>query len=173
MRDKEGNELFTCKECGSHRVKVVHQYMTTTTTQQSMPCACVPRAIAATRRILHVDSWEESFELDGQHRWSDPLGEPEKLESVDDEAEIEVTCKSCYEKGTWPAEEDDLSQEPREEQGSRDHRVECMGCGRELAFAWSHPGSDNKGTGLIWPVECTDYNPTLVWLDPRYGDGDD
>jgi hypothetical protein len=167
--------LFTCKKCGSHRLKVIQHYRTATIAQESMPCGCTPGAVAATRRVQRLSTWEEVFELNPEHHLSERRDEPRRVDVDERETEIDVACRDCYGKGTWSGEEDDLTEEPVEDEAGLEFWVRCWDCDREIPFAWTEKGLDGKGAGRIWPVECTDYDPDRTWLDPRYrksgGDG--
>lgn len=169
MRDESGKKLFTCKECGAHRLKVILRYRTASITQESMECTCNKGAVAATRRTRHVNTWEEQFDLEGDHSWSERIGNPTNVDTSKEEMEIDVACQKCFEGGEWPGEDDDLTEEPIEEQRSREHWVRCRGCDREIRFAWSS-SEISYGESPIWPVECTDYDPATTRLDPRYKD---
>ena len=162
---------FTCKECGAHRLEVTTRYQTSTMAQESMWCSCSPGAVAATRRVRRVNSWQERYKLDlVEHRLSTRVGEPENLHTDQENTEIDVACEKCYGKGNWSGEDDDLTEEPIEKAGSRQHWVRCAGCKREIAFAWSEKDLDGQGSGRIWPVECADYDADKTWLDPKYSE---
>jgi hypothetical protein len=173
MGEEDVSHPFTCKECGAHRIEVTVEYQTATMAQESMWCSCSPGAVAATRRVRRVNTWRERYRLDlVEHRLSTRIGEPEKVESEQESTEIDVACEKCYETGAWSGEDDDLTEEPIEKPGSRQHWVRCRDCKREVPFAWSEKDTDGQGSGRIWPVECADYDPRTTWLDPRYS-GDD
>jgi hypothetical protein len=171
MAGQANRHLFTCRECGSHRLKVIVHYRTATVAQESMPCTCAGEMVAATRRVRRVTTWQEEHELSLEHHLSERIGEPERVDVEEEQEEIDVACRTCFESGEWSGEDDDLTEEPIEEEGSMEHWVRCRGCDREIAFAWSEAGLDGKGAGRIWPVECADYDPGRTWLDPRYGKG--
>ena len=173
MDDENGRHPFTCKKCGAHRLEVTTRYQTSTIAQESMQCSCSPGAVAATRRVRRVNTWRERYRLDlVEHRLSTRVGEPENLHTDQENTEIDVACKKCYEKGVWSGEDDDLTEEPLERPGSRQHWVHCRDCKREIPFAWSERDLDGHGSGRIWPVECADYDPRTTWLDPKYSEED-
>jgi len=64
-----------------------------------------------------------------------------------------------------PAEDYEIL-EPESDTGSDKYFVNCAGCDREVEFGWSKL---NRG-GLIFPVECSDFNPDGLWPEPRYLD---
>jgi len=171
MGEEDVSHPFTCGECGAHRLEVTVEYQTATMAQESMWCTCNPGTVAATRRVRRVNTWRERYRLDlVEHRLSTRIGEPEKVDSEQESTEIDVACEKCYEAGTWSGEDDDLTEEPIEKLGSRQHWVHCRDCRREVPFAWSEKDTDGQGSGRIWPVECTDYDPRTTWLDPRYAE---
>ena len=154
--------LFTCKDCGSHDLDVVHEYEFVTQHTDVLPCTCgaAEDGIAARTSWEKVQAFQESGPLDDDHHWE--YEEPEEIDTQEEEGDLEVFCAGCL------AEAEDWEEESHEakidEGESNQFFVHCAMCNREIEFGWSHPDR----AGRIWPAECSDFNPWLSWPEPRY-----
>jgi hypothetical protein len=57
-----------------------------------------------------------------------------------------------------------LTVETEIDEESTEYSVVCASCSREVEFGWSRP--DRQGD--IWPAECPDFDPSVVWPEPRF-----
>lgn len=101
--------------------------------------------------------------LDDEHRPSLKWGSEQLNETEEDERDFEINCRECFEANgddeqAWETQEEEPEVEDEE------FTVRCAECGHEIEFGWSHPG---RG-GRIWPVEAADFDPWLIWPEPRY-----
>lgn len=161
-----GEYIFTCKDCRSHDLLVVHEYVIVEHYNKTLPCVCgnTIDEIAALRSYYVATACRESGWLDDDHRST--YEESEETEDLGEkEDDYQVFCKECLENAEgedWAIEHD----ESEVDEDSNEFYVYCGGCNREIEFGWSHP---NRG-GRIWPAECTDFNPWKCWPEPRYTD---
>jgi hypothetical protein len=166
MSQSKTEYFFTCKDCGSHDLQVVHEYTIISYHTETLPCDCgnTSDGIAALRSSHVATTYRDWGWLDDEHRWEKE--ESEKIEDDVEYDEAEVFCQKCYQKAEeqdWePAEEE--SEEVEEDEDSTEFYVYCDGCDREIEFGWSHPNRE----GRIWPAECIDFNPWKSWPEPRY-----
>ena len=157
--------LFTCKECGSHDLRVVRHYSMTNPITKTLYCDCgnASDEIAAEREILITARYEDWGLLDDHHRW-DYQKRGNKVKELDEEKErYEVFCHECLE----DAEADDWETEEGDgeiDENSYEYFIYCDGCEREIEFGWSHEHQQ----GRIWPAECTDFNPWKCLPEPRF-----
>lgn len=132
---------FTCKTCGGHKLTVTRFWSVL-----SGP---------------NLGSWQEWGPLDADHRWHYEFQEKVE-ENPDDEGARGDTGMFV---------EDDTASETEEleifglESGPEndEYYLNCENCDRKIEFAWSQP---NHG-GLIFPVECSDFVPTIYWPESR------
>jgi hypothetical protein len=133
---------FTCTECGDHDLVVTHVW----------------NILAGS----DTERWQEWGPLKNDHHWQFEF--EEKIEDHADD-EVELGDFSDF-------EEDDSTSEPEEyeihevetDKESDEFFVNCGNCDREIEFGWSKPNR----TGLIYPVEFSDFNPSDTWPDPKY-----
>lgn len=156
------DHLFTCKNCGSHDLRIEWEYAVIHHCKQTLPCDCGKTidGIAAQYDYDIVRSYRYMGFLDETHHWEKE--ESEMLDEEKGEDNLEVFCNECYEtaEDDWQDEDGESEKDP----DSTEFYVYCDGCDREIEFGWSHP---DRG-GRIWPAECTDFNPWKSWPEPRY-----
>ena len=163
--EREQEYIFTCKECASHALVVVHEYTETQHYEVTLECKCgtASDGIAA-RRLYHTAATcrTEGY-LDEDHRGEEE-SDPEEIEDLgEEEDEYELFCDKCV---TNAADSDWNVTKQEYKVDDDEFYVYCGGCEplREIEFGWSHPG---RG-GRIWPVECTDFNPFKSCPELRY-----
>lgn len=164
---EKAEHQFTCKNCGSHDLRVVREYMIVNYCTETLPCDCgsTSDGIAAQYDYHVATSYREWGLLDDTHHWEKE--ESEKLDEPSEEDGFEVFCEKCYEtapEDDWQQEEENAEQDSEQAPDSTEFYVYCDRCEREIEFGWSHP---DRG-GRIWPAECTDFNPWKSWPEPRY-----
>jgi hypothetical protein len=59
--------------------------------------------------------------------------------------------------------EDDVVEQESDPEGDEFY-VNCANCDREIEFGWSQLDR----SGLIFPVELSDFHPLEIWPDPKY-----
>jgi hypothetical protein len=140
----EVNTKFTCKECGGTHLVVSHVW-----------------------KLLNgeeSESWQEWGPLKDNHHWlyefKEKVGEgPEEEVQRGDFGEYQEN-DSATDPEAYEFHEVETNREDDE------YFVNCADCDREIEFGWSKP--DRRG--LIWPVEFSDFDPTVCWADPKYAD---
>jgi hypothetical protein len=158
--------LFTCKTCGSHEVMVAGLYRIIEEYTKILPCECgrAKSGEAAIRSYVLNKEYEDYGYLDNEHRW-EFVNRNNLIDHSEIEKDFVLECCKCYliydiDRNRWKTTLE--SKEFDEE--SVEFFVYCGGCGREMEFGWSQPDR----SGLIWPTECVDFNPALVWPEPRF-----
>lgn len=156
--------LFTCKECGSHELKVVCRYKVDEEYNNILPCTCGGEndGLAAEQTIYVTIDYEDYGYLDEDHRWEVEY-EREELDRCRYDEEPDVYCQECFENYCEDYYLESLDEEDVINE-STEFWVYCSGCQKEIEFGWSHP---YRG-GRIWPSECVDFNPWKCWPEPRY-----
>jgi hypothetical protein len=159
----EEENLFTCKECGSHILRGEFEGSTVTTYTDKLECTCGEgeNGVAATREHYVTRSYRAWGLLDDDHHYEEE--DHEDLDTEDEDGDVEIHCHKCYENAS-ETDWENIDEEPEEDEESGEWYVRCDGCDREIEFGWSHP---DRG-GRIWPSECTDFNPWRSWPEPRY-----
>lgn len=152
--------FFTCKDCGSHILRVFWERTITTNYIEELECKCgeSESGIAVSKKYEAEESIEGWEYLDQGHRFGND-GEEEIINSEENEEYKEIFCSECFEnaiKDDWEIE--------KEIEANTEYYVLCDECEREIEFGWSH---ENQG-GRIWPAECTDFNPWRCFPEPRY-----
>lgn len=154
---------FTCKTCGAHKLTVSRVW-----------------------KILagpDSETWQEWGPLEANHKWHFKF--KEKIEKVrefqkdhDDQEDYYVQDvqneRVDYRQNFGEYADDNAISEPadyeiydpQDNQGNDMFYVNCAGCGREIEFGWSQPNR----SGLIFPTECSNFNPKAIWPEPRYLD---
>jgi hypothetical protein len=137
---------FTCKTCGAHKLTVT--------------------------RVWHIlagpdsERWQEWGPLEVNHLWHFEF--KEKIEKVKEETDDQMDYRqvfSEYAKDTSISKLKDYEiYEQQDNPGNDKFFVNCTGCDREIEFGWSQP---DRGGG-IYPAECSDFNPEILWPEPRY-----
>jgi hypothetical protein len=133
---------FTCKSCGGHNLIVTHIW----------------------NNLAGADSenWQEWGPLKDDHHWQFQF--KEKIEEKPDR-EVQRGDFGEYQEDDSSSEPEDFEKyETETYRESDDFFVNCENCDREIAFGWSQP--DRRG--LIFPVEFSDFNPSVSWPDPKY-----
>ncbi|MBI4492477.1 MAG: hypothetical protein HY690_06760 [Chloroflexi bacterium] len=164
MSQESSGPCFTCKECGAHELVVTHTYAVVAPYTASAPCTCGQASDGvAVERVYHLTiPYHEWGLLDERHQWTYEESE-EVAGAQKQEDRSQVFCSGCLE--GIPADAWETSAgAPRVSDDSHEFYVHCDGCEREIEFGWSYP---ERG-GRIWPVECTDFNPSACWPEPRY-----
>jgi len=137
---------FTCKTCGGHNLTVSHIW-----TILAGP---------------DTETWQEWGPLDTNHHWQFEFKEKVEKEKESDE-DIRRWDFNEYAKDNSSSKPEEYEiYEPENNPGNDKFYVNCASCDREVEFGWSKP---NRG-GLIFPVECSDFNPEGIWPEPRYLD---
>jgi len=157
--------IFTCKDCGSHNLRVVQQYEKNFNCKSELKCFddCENgHELAAIREFQRIDSLHSWGWLEEDHHYSSE--EEEIIESESGDENLEVFCEDCFEDAD--ADDWDYDEELDDDEYECEVYVICDGCDREIEFGWSHP---DRG-GRIWPAECDDFNPWKCWPEPRYKD---
>jgi len=140
---------FTCKTCGAHKLTVTRVW-----------------------EILagpDSETWQEWGPLEANHLWHFEFKEKikknrEDQEDHDDRADYRRDFGKYANDSSISKLTDYEIYEPQNNQGNDMFYVNCAGCDREIEFGWSQP---NRG-GLIFPTECSDFNPKGIWPEPRY-----
>lgn len=166
MDEEDEGPMFTCRDCGSHDLRVTSTYRQCTEWDEWIVCQC--RARRGELAILqHYERWasiQETGLLDSDHRWT---ADDKECDDEDSELTAEETyCERCAARAQpedWQ-ESDSWSITVTEDPASFEVTVVCEGCQREIEFGWSHP---DRG-GRIWPAECSDFNPWKCWPEPRF-----
>jgi hypothetical protein len=157
-------DLFTCKECGSHDLRVEREYTLIQTYCHYLPCTCgeTDEAAAAyeSEQQTFVEEWGY---LNEGHRVDWDEGDRQSTDGDREDGPPTIHCSVCFEQATeqdWQLEEPD----PRAEEEIEDEEwfVCCDGCNREIEFGWSLPD------GRIWPAELGDFHPGCCCPEPRY-----
>lgn len=154
-------EIFTCKECESHSLRVVWLGERKTNHHEELACECEggEGGIAAVRVSEKTETLEGWGYLDVNHRWG--TEKEEIINSEEEEIIFDVFCSDCLEE----ASQDDWEVTDEEsENDDIEFYVYCDECEREIEFGWSH---QNQG-GRIWPAECIDFNPWKSFPELRY-----
>ncbi len=142
---------FTCKTCGAHKLTVTRVW-----------------------EILagpDSETWQEWGPLEANHLWRFEF--KEKIEkNREDQEDHDDRTDYRRDFGKY-ANDDSISKladyeiyEPQNNPGNDIFYVNCAGCDREIEFGWSQPNR----SGLIFPTECSDFNPKGIWPEPRYLD---
>jgi len=148
MNDSQPWE-FTCKTCGGHTLSVTRVW-----TILAGP---------------ESESWQEWGPLEANHLWRFEFKEKIEKEKGKDKEEDDVDRWDFgeYTKDNSSSKPEDYEMfELEENPGNDKFYVNCAGCDREIEFGWSQP---NRGGG-IFPTECSDFNPEVIWPEPRYLD---
>src|SRR4051812_47269161 len=88
---------FTCDNCGSHDLRVIHTWERELVFEKELPCTCgeAVDGTAATFTSTDLASYEEWGFLDEEHRWEWD-GRPEEVDRErNTEQETEVFCQAC------------------------------------------------------------------------------
>ncbi len=158
--------LFTCKKCDSHDVLVSSLYKIKENYQRILPCECHTSLndTAAIKSFFVEKIYEDYGYLDQDHQW-EFIHRNNLIDRKEVETNFQLQCSKCFiiyaiDKRKWKTliENRELSEE------SVEFHVSCGGCGHEIEFGWSHADR----AGLIWPVECNDFDPDKVWPEPRF-----
>ena len=139
---------FTCNTCGSHKLNV-YRFWT---------------ILAG----LDSESWQEWGSLEADHHWRFEFKEKveeEKDRDRDDEVDRWDFPEYTKDNSSSTPEEYEIF-EPESNPGNDRFYVNCANCDREIEFGWSQPNR----SGLIFPVECSDFIPDGIWPEPRYLD---
>lgn len=154
---------FRCKDCGSRKLYVEHEYSITEEILETLECNCEDDNDFAAQRMTYVTTtYLDVMALDEDHRLGD-TEDSDELETTEEEGDLEVQCFNCVEnakEGDWTVEVESSDVD----EDSVEFYVRCAGCGREIEFGWSH----SERGGRIWPAECSDFNPWKSWPEPRY-----
>ncbi len=135
---------FTCKRCGGHCLTITH--------------------IWGILAGLNSEQWQEWGLLKDNHHWQYEFKE-EIIKNEDDEVQ----------RGDYSEfQEDDSASEPEQYEIYRkddnhendEYFVNCENCDREIEFGWSMPNR----TGLIFPVDFSDFVVNDCLPDPKYSD---
>jgi hypothetical protein len=140
---------FTCKTCGAHKLTVTRVW-----------------------EILagpDSETWQEWGPLEANHLWHFEFKEKikknrEDQEDHDDRADYRRDFGKYANDSSISELTDYEIYEPQNNQGNDMFYVNCAGCDREIEFGWSQPNR----SGLIFPTECSDFNPKGIWPEPRY-----
>jgi hypothetical protein len=162
LLDDDGGYLFTCKKCGGHDLRVVHEYTLIEEYEETLPCVCRKRdsSVAAVRHYHFQTQMREGSWLDGDHHFDD-VDDREKGDRDTLKDKMDVSCSHCLERSSasdWAVEQIGEAEIDNEK-----FSVHCT-CGREVEFGWSHP---DRG-GRIWPAECSDFNPWRSFPEERF-----
>jgi len=176
---------FKCKECGATGLCLEYRYDWVQRCSGELECRCGERHdFAAIRRYEARTSCVERSVVEECHHFNLNRAIIEEVSErkiccldVDD-----VLCEECFEN----AKEEDWSEEPEEPDGDmcgpfplhEDVYVRCAGCDREIEFGWDRPpdpwrgipdrGIPGIGRGLVYPAECSDFDPRKCWPDSKY-----
>ncbi len=134
---------FTCKTCGGHR----------TTVSRVWTILAGP----------DTENWQEWGPLEANHLWHFEFKEKIEKEKNDD-AQMDYSEYVKDNSTSSPEEYEIFEQE--DNPGNDMFYVNCASCDREIEFGWSQPNR----SGLIFPVEWSDFNPVGIWPEPRYLD---
>jgi hypothetical protein len=154
---------FTCKDCGSHELRVVWHEDRKFYCKEELVCfddCSSAGELAAIKEYQRIDAYECWGSLDVDHHF--PQEQEEFIETFYEDEQIQIFCEDCHKDADqvqWHFDEelddDDIEVE---------YFVHCDGCDREVEFGWSHPNRE----GRIWPVESKDFNPWKSWPEPRF-----
>jgi hypothetical protein len=133
---------FTCQECGGHNLIVTHVW----------------RIQAG----ANSERWQEWGPLGDNHNWRYEFRE--KIEN-DIENEIQGDGFDDFDEydSAFESREYEVYQAGHDQQND-EFFVNCETCDREIEFGWSKPGR----SGLILPVEFSDFAASECWPDPKY-----
>lgn len=143
-------QVFTCKECGSHGVLVTQRYEETTVCANKLLCGCGKTDLAAFYRTHTTTTYWASGILDHTHNFE--VHERREVDEYTEDEEINVGCQACYDSVDplrWEQE-----YEPVDQSGANTEiYMHCEGCGRAVDFHRSHDdaGYPHGGAGRIWP----------------------
>jgi hypothetical protein len=138
--------VFNCKTCGGESLNVTRIW-----TILAGP---------------ESETWQEWGSLKPNHHWRFEFKEKVEKEvgnNRDDEVEEGDLGELIEEDSSSVPEEYEVF-EQESDPGGEEFYVTCASCDREIEFGWSKP---DRG-GLIFPAECSDFNPELIWPEPRY-----
>jgi len=163
--DENGKAFFTCKECGSNNIEVVHSWETITHYRESVPCGCEVPNRYAYQRIYRktLESYRCGW-LSDYHCVED-WDRPDSIDGDTEDDQKDTLCEKCLDDALYDqslTETEEL--ENRRLPGTDTWEVRCGGCRRELEFGWESPDLG----GRIFPVECDDFDPDKLYPEPRY-----
>jgi hypothetical protein len=120
--------------------------------------------MAALRSYCVEKDYEDYGYLENDHCW-DFVSKNNIIERKEIDKIFQIYCGRCFlfyetDRKRWDTKLERIELM----EGSVQFCVSCAGCGREMEFGWSQPNR----SGLIWPVECNDFNPQRVWPEPRF-----
>ena len=127
--------IFTCKDCGSHNLRVVWEYDETFNCRAELFCFddCeYDGQIAAIEEYQRTDSLYSWGWLDENHHYS--IEHKEVLESQSGDENLEVFCYDCFDYAD--AVDWDYDEEPDDDETECEVYVICDGCDREIEFGW-------------------------------------
>lgn len=161
-------EFFTCKQCGCKELIVKEYYKVAKSLIETQHCDCgrSKNGLAYQSNYTLYIPGVDFYKLGHDHRfyetaeeYYEDVGEPH----IEDFS-VKVYCRYCYDpNGDFEVRERD----PLDiEVGDIEFYVACANCGREIEFGWTYSGRD----ALIWPAECTDFDPRNCIPEPRYRD---
>lgn len=164
----EEKKFFTCRECGGNQLLVKEYYRVANLVTEVQRCDCGEsgNGISYQKEYVVFEPGVDYYYLGNNHRFDEEANElNEEYLEVDghevDNMDVRIYCKSCYYRGG----KKEIQYDPLDiEVGDVEFFVVCAGCGREIEFGWTYSGRD----ALIWPVECTDFDPRKCSPEPRY-----
>lgn len=153
--------FFKCRECGFTEIEVTREYAKYNGVMESKRCTCgsAPSGLAAFRKDYDREIFQDCGIIESDHRITFTSKSRRVFIYFDLSVPLTIMCRACFDKKGNRWHEKKIT-----EMGEDAYYVSCQNCERSIEFGWSLP----NGQGLIYPVECRDFDPFQCWPDPLY-----